>query len=111
MYEKNQLIVSTKVTANASDQGQVISLDAVKATHGQQPETMLADSDYGNEWDLAELEARGIDGYVALGQEGKTPTRRGDSERAPATCQMAQKPATEAGLAGSVWTVDQMLPL
>ena len=96
----NQVIVSTQVTANASDQGQVISqLDAVKARYGQQPETVLADSDYGNERDLAELEARGIDGYVALGREGKTPTKRGDPETAPATWRMAQKQATETGRA------------
>ena len=80
----NQLFVSTQVTRNASDQGQVIvQLDAVKATYGQQPERVLADSDYGNERDLAELEARGIDAYVALGREGKTPTKQGDPETAP----------------------------
>ena len=59
----NQLIVSTQVTADASDQGQVITqLDAGKGTDRQQPERVLADSDYGNERDLAELEAWGIDG-------------------------------------------------
>ncbi len=94
----NQLIVSTTVTANASDQGQMIAqLDAVKATYGAQPETVLADADYGNERDLAELEARGIDGYVALGREGKKARKSGDSEKAPATWRMAKKLATEEG--------------
>ena len=60
---------------------------------------MLEDSDYGNERDLAELEARGIDEYVALDREGKTPTKRGDPETAPATWRMAQKLATETGRA------------
>ena len=49
--------------------------------------------------DLAELEKRGIDGYVALGREGKTPAKRGDPETTPVTWRMAQKLATEAGRA------------
>ena len=62
---EHQLIDSTEVAANASDQGQVIAqLDAVKGTYGRQPETVLADSDYDNEQDLAELEERGIDGWI-----------------------------------------------
>ena len=96
----NQLIVSTQVTANTSDQGQAIAqLNAMTATYGQQPETVLANSDYSNERDLAELEARGIDGYVAVGREGKTPTKRGDPETAPATWRITLKLATEAGRA------------
>ena len=50
----------------------------MKATYGQQPETVLADSDYSNERDLAELEARGIDEYVALGREGRSGDGCGD---------------------------------
>ena len=96
----HQLIVSTAVTDNASDQGQMIAqLDAVKATYEAQPETILADADYGNERDLAELEARGIDGYVALGREGKKARKSGDCEKAPATWRMAKKLATEKGRA------------
>ena len=59
----------------------------------------LADSDYSNERDLAELEARRIEGYDALGREGKTPTKRGDPETTPATSRMAKKLATETGRA------------
>ena len=96
----HQLIVSTAVTGNASDQGQMIAqLDAVKATYEAQPETVLADADYGNERDLAELEARGIDGYVALGREGKKARKSGDCVKAPATWRMAKKLATEKGRA------------
>ena len=44
---EHQLIVSTHVTANASDQGQMIAqLKAVKATYGQQPEIVIADTNY-----------------------------------------------------------------
>ena len=97
---ENQLLVANEVTANASDQGQMIAqLDTVQATYGEVPETVLADADYANERDLAELEARGIDGYVALGREGKLPTQTGDPKRAPATKRMAEKLVTEAGRA------------
>ena len=97
---ENQLLVANEVTANASDQGQMIrQLDAVQATYGEVPETVLADANYGNERDLAELEDRGIDGYVALGREGKIPTKTGDPKRAPATMRMAEKLVTEAGRA------------
>ena len=67
---EHQLIDSTEMAASASDQGQVIAqLDAVKGTYGRQQETVLEDSDYGNEQDLAELEERGSDGWIkeALG--------------------------------------------
>ena len=47
----------------------------------------------------SELEARGIDGYVALGREGKIPTQTGDPKRTPATKRMAEKLVTEAGRA------------
>ena len=67
----NQFIVATEVTANASDQGQMIAqLDLVNEIYRQQPETVLADADYANERDLA-VEARGIDGYEALGRKGE----------------------------------------
>ena len=59
----------------------------------------LADSDYSNERDLAELEDRRIEGCVALGREGKTPTKRGGPETTPATWRMAKKLATETGRA------------
>ena len=45
----------------------IAQLDVVKAIDGVQPETILADSDYCNERDLAELVARGDEGYVPLG--------------------------------------------
>ena len=50
----HQLVVATEVTANASDQGGVPALlDALAATGGEQPETVLADAGYSNERDLA----------------------------------------------------------
>ena len=77
---EQQLIVATELTSNASDQGAMMGLlDEVKETFDTQPETVLADAGYCNERDLSELEARGIDGYVASGW--RTRTRRGTRRR------------------------------
>ncbi len=95
----HQLVVATEVTANASDQGGVPALlDALAETVGEQPETVLADAGYSNERDLADLETRGIDGYVSLGREGKA-TRPRDPEKYPATSRMAEKLSRPAGRA------------
>ena len=96
---EHQLVVATEVTANASDQGGLpLLLDEVVETVGEQPETVLADAGYGNEQDLADLETRGIDGYVSLGREGKKARPR-DPEKNPATSRMAEKLSTPAGRA------------
>ena len=101
-----QLVVATEVTANASDQGGVPALlDALAETVGEQPETVLADAGYSNERDLADLETRGIDGYVSLGREGKAARPR-DPEKYPATSRMAEKlsrPAGRAAYAERTW--------
>ena len=90
-------MVATDLTANASDQGELpVLLDAVKETFAAQPETVLADAEYCNERDLTDLEKRGIDGYVALGREGKQTATR-DREAHPATARMVEKLATPAG--------------
>ena len=95
----HQLVVATEVTANASDQGGLpLLLDAVAETVGELPETVLADAGYSNERDLADLETRGIDGYVSLGREGKKARSR-DPEQCPATSRMAEKLSTPAGRA------------
>ena len=77
------MIVATELTNNASDQGAGL-LDEVKETFDEQPETVLADAGYCNERDLSALEARGIDGYVAPGREGKRTVNR-DPHTHPAT--------------------------
>ena len=69
---ENQLIVAAEVSANASDQGQMLPrLDEVKADYGAGPETLLADAGYCNEADLASLEERGVDGYLWAGRATK----------------------------------------
>ncbi len=97
---EQQLVVATEgVTANASDQGELPGvLDAVQETFDVQPETVLADAGYCNERDLTDLEQRGVDGYVALGREGKQTASR-DPEKYPATNRMAEKLSKPEGRA------------
>ena len=92
----SQLIVTAAVSPQASDQGQLPRLlDAVQAHYGHTPTTVLADAGYRNERDLQELETRGIDGYVALGREGRAAPGR--SPRGPASRRMQTKLHTSQG--------------
>ena len=67
MDGEHRLIVATEPTSNAGDRGALVGLpDEVRDRFG----AVLTDAGYRNERDLSELEARGIDGYVATGREG-----------------------------------------
>ena len=69
---ERQIIVAAHLGSQATDQGFMLPLlDGVQETFGVKPGAVLADAGYCNEEDLATLEERGIDGYVALGREGK----------------------------------------
>ena len=61
--------------------------DEVRDRFDAQSGMVLADAGYCNGRDPSELEARGIDGYMATGHEGKHA----------ATHRMVEKPATPAG--------------
>jgi len=96
---ENQLIVATEVSSSATDQGRMVPLlDEVETTFGERPASALADAGYCNEADLATLEDRGVDGYVALGREGRRDVSA-DAEKHPAKARMAEKLATAAGRA------------
>lgn len=103
--DERQLIVAFDVTANASDQGQLLPrLDEVEAAYGAVPERVLADAGYCNERDLSALEERGVDGYVALGREGKKAAA--DAKTRPAAARMAKKllkPEGRAAYARRKW--------
>ena len=78
---EHQLIVATELTSNGSDRGALVGLlDEVRDRFDAQPGTVLADAGYCNERDLSELEARGIDGYVATGARGQTVGGQGRGE-------------------------------
>ena len=94
-----QLIVATQVGPQATDQGRMIPLlDEVRETFGVGPQVVLADAGYCNEADLVELEARGIDGHVALGREGNARVAV-DPDTRPATHRMGEKLASVQGRA------------
>ncbi len=96
---ESQLVVGTAVTDNASDQGQLTEMvEEVEEVAGETPRKVLADAGYGNEGDLAALEEREIDGYVALGREGKE-VEKADPEGYPARARMVEKLATPEGRA------------
>ena len=73
-------------------------LDEVSDSFGVEPEVVLADAGYCNEADLVALEERGIDGYVALGREGKARVAVDPHTRA-ATHRMGEKLARVKGKA------------
>ncbi len=92
----NQLVVAADVTPSASDQGHLVKLlDEVKESQGVQPERVLADTGHCNESDLAELEARGVEGHVALGRTDRKSVAE-SPETCPAKVRMAARMATEA---------------
>ena len=79
---ERQIIVAAHLGSAATDQGFMLPLlDGVQETFGVKPGAVLADAGYCNEEDLATLEERGIDGYVALGRggQGKGGRRFGDA--------------------------------
>ena len=87
----------TQVGAQAN-QGRLPLLDEVSDSFEVEPEVVLADAGYCNEADLVALEERGIDGYVALGREGKARVAVDPHTRA-ATHRMGEKLARAKGKA------------
>lgn len=64
-----QIIVAHDVTQSGSDCAQLLPMtDAVEANLGRKPEQVSADAGYCSQDNLAGLEARNIDAYVATGR-------------------------------------------
>jgi len=90
------LIVGTLVTNAAPDARHLIPvLDRVQEFTGATPRKVLADTGYRSEENFERLRARSIDGYVAVGREGKAPHRTELGE----TRLMQRKLATKRGRA------------
>ena len=69
-----QIIVAHGLTPSTSNHGQLVPLvDGIEANLGRKPQQASADSGYLSEANLASLEERGIDGYIATGR-AKRPT-------------------------------------
>ena len=77
---EEQLVVAAGVSGDANDHEKLNAMvDEVAVVAGEPPETVLA-----------QLEARKVEGYVALSREGRS-VRRLDSIRRPASARMAQR--------------------
>jgi len=64
-----QIIVAHTLTCSMSDHGQLVSLiDGIEANLGRRPWEISADSGYLSEANLASLEARTINAYIATGR-------------------------------------------
>jgi IS5 family transposase len=90
-----QIIVAQDVTQSASDCAQLLPMtDAVEANLGRKPEQASADAGYCSEENLAGLEARSIDGYVATGRarDAVAGTAKDEADRAPSSTQPAETP-------------------
>lgn len=99
------VIVATTLTTSTTDSGSLPDLvDQVETNTGRRPRRLLADAGYASDDNLAHLEARGIDAYVAVRRDkhsqppapaprGRIPKGLSRRER------MARKLATKRGRA------------
>ena len=100
-----QIIVAQDVTQSASDCAQLLPMtDAVEANLGRKPEQASADAGYCSEENLAGLEARSIDGYVATGRarDAVAGTGKDEAARAPSSTQPAKTPTRVEGMRAKI---------
>jgi hypothetical protein len=98
-----QIIVAQDVTQSGVDCGQLVPLtDAIETNLGRKPSQLSADASYCSEANLAALEARNIDAYVATGRArdaGACESKKGKASAAPdATEPDAAQPAAKLSL-------------
>jgi transposase len=88
-----QIIVAQDVTQSAVDCGQLVPMtDAIEANLGRKPAQLSADAGYCSEANLAGLEARNIDGYVATGRARDAVAGKVEVPAAPPSTQPAGSP-------------------
>ena len=103
--EAHQVIVATELTTEATDSRSLPGLvDQVEANTGRHPERLLADAGYQSDENLAHLETRGIDAYVAVKRDRHSaPPAAAPRGRIPAGLsrreRMARKLRTKRGRA------------
>src|SRR5713226_2774648 len=85
-----QIIVAQDVTQSAVDCGQLVPMtDAIEAKLGRKPAQLSADAGYCSEANLAALEARNIDAYVATGRARDAVAGKAEAPAAPPSTQPA----------------------
>jgi transposase len=88
---ESQVIVACDLTQNGSDQGQLVPMvDAIEKNLGRKPEQVSADNGYCSEENIAALDERKIDGYVAPGR-AQHPTAKTKKVGGPLTQAMRKK--------------------
>jgi hypothetical protein len=96
---QSQVIVAQDVTQSPVDSGQLLPMaDAVEANLGPKPAQASADSGYCSEANLAGLEEREIDGYVATGR-ARDAVAGAAQETAPEAAQGETAPAAAGAAA------------
>ena len=92
---ESQVIVAQCVSNEQNDGGQLVAMvDQVQANVGERPEQLSADAGYCSEENLAALEERKIDAYVATGRQKhgtSSPTSNEQANRSPRATAMREK--------------------
>jgi len=87
-----QIIVAAAVTENAADNGQLLPMtEQAERNSGRRAQVVVADYGYRSEENFAQLEQRGIDGYVALGRAESLQARNRQGHHGPCTRRMRDK--------------------
>jgi transposase len=90
----HQIIVACDLSNQGADSPQMLGMvDQIEATIGQRPEQLSADAGYCSEDNLAGLEERNIDGFVATGRQkhGTAAAPAGCAKIGTRRAAMAQK--------------------
>lgn len=92
---ESQLVLAHGVSNQQNDGHQLVPmLDQLEANLGQAPAQLSADAGYCSEENLAALEERGIDAYIATGRQKhgmSSPTANEEKNRAPRATAMREK--------------------
>jgi len=73
--DTHQIIVATSLSAEATDVGALPALvDQIETNTGRRPKKVLADAAYASDANLAALETRGIDAYIAVRRDPHSAT-------------------------------------
>jgi len=100
-----QIIVAQDVTQSAVDCSQLVPMiDAIEDNLGRKPAQLSADSGYCSEANLAALETRNIDGYVATGRarDAVAGTAKGEATTAPSSTQPVETPTRVAAMRAKI---------
>jgi transposase len=92
---ESQVIVAYSVTNEQNDSRQLVAMvDQVEANLGLRPTQVSADAGYCSEDNIAALEGRGIDSYIATGRQKhgmSSPTSNEQANGAPRATAMREK--------------------